>query len=77
MRSPRLEPLDELDLLGEHRLLALELGLLLLLGQRALLLVELVVARVGGQRAPSISTTLVMMRFMNSRSCEVISSAPS
>ena len=51
VRGARLEALDELDLLGEHRLLALELGLLLLLGQRALLLVELVVARIGRQRA--------------------------
>ena len=51
VRGARLEALDELDLLGEHRLLALELRLLLLLGERALLLVELVVAGVGGQRA--------------------------
>ena len=49
--SARLEPLDELDLLGEHRLLALELRLLLLLGERALLLVEFVVAGVRDQRA--------------------------
>ena len=51
VRGARLEALDELDLLGEHRLLALELRLLLLLGQRALLLVEFVVARIRGQRA--------------------------
>ncbi len=51
MRGARLEALDELDLLGQHRLLALELGLLLLLGERALLLVELVIAGVGGERA--------------------------
>src|SRR5690348_6629508 len=51
VRSPRLEALDELDLLGEHRLLALELRLLLLLGERALALVELVVARIAGERA--------------------------
>src|SRR5262249_58210315 len=51
MRGPRLEPLDEADLLGEHRLLALELRLLLRLAERALLLVELVVARVGRERA--------------------------
>ena len=51
MRGARLEALDELDLLGEHRLLALELRLLLLLVQRALLLVEFVVARIGRQRA--------------------------
>ena len=38
MRGTRLEALDELQLLGEHRLLALELRLLLLFGQRALLL---------------------------------------
>jgi hypothetical protein len=38
------------DLLGQHRLLALELRLLLLLGERALLLVEAVVARIGGER---------------------------
>src|SRR6478752_5382889 len=49
MRGARLEPLDELDLLGEHRLLALELGLLLLLVQRTLLLVELVIAGIGGE----------------------------
>ena len=51
MRGARLEALDELDFLGKHRLLTLELGLLLLLVQRALLLVELVVARIGRQRA--------------------------
>jgi hypothetical protein len=51
VRGARLEALDELDLLGQHRLLALELRLLLLLVQRALLLVELVVARIGGERA--------------------------
>jgi PTH1 family peptidyl-tRNA hydrolase len=38
MRGARLEALDELDLLGQHRLLALELRLLLLVGERALLL---------------------------------------
>src|SRR6185437_5357226 len=41
----RLEALDELDLLGEHRLLALELRLLLGLREHALLLVEFIVAR--------------------------------
>ena len=51
MRRARLEALDELDLLGEHRLLALELGLLLVLGLRALLLVEFVVAGIRRQRA--------------------------
>ena len=51
MRGARLEALDELDLLGQHRLLTLELRLLLLLVQRPLLFVELVVARIGGQRA--------------------------
>ena len=51
VRGPRLEALDELDLLGEHRLLALELRLLLGLGQRALLLVELEVAGICGQCA--------------------------
>ena len=51
MRGARLEALDELDLLGEHRLLALELRLLLLLVQRALLLIEFVVAGIGRQRA--------------------------
>src|SRR5262249_18342958 len=51
MRGARLEPLDEPDLLGEHRLLALELRLLLRLRERALLLVELVIARIGGERA--------------------------
>ena len=51
MRGARLEALDELDLLGEHRLLALELRLLLLLVERALLLVEFVVAGIGRQRA--------------------------
>src|SRR5882757_931238 len=49
MRSARLEALDELDFLGQHRLLALELGLLLLLVQRALLLVEFVVAGICGE----------------------------
>ncbi len=47
MRGARLEALDEGDLLGEHRLLALELGLLLLLRQRPLLLIEGVIARIG------------------------------
>lgn len=51
MRGARLEALDELDLLGEHRLLALELGLLLLLVLRPLLLVEFIVAGIGRQRA--------------------------
>src|SRR5690348_9165774 len=51
VRSPRLEALDELDLLGEHRLLAFELRLLLLLVQRTLLLVEFVIAGIGRQRA--------------------------
>ena len=51
MRGARLEPLDELDFLGQHRLLALELGLLLLLVLRPLQLVELVVAGIGGERA--------------------------
>ena len=41
----------KLDLLGEHRLLALVLRLLLRLAQRALLLVEIVVAGIGRQRA--------------------------
>ena len=50
VRGARLEALDELDFLGKHRLLTLELGLLLLLVQRALLLVELVAARVCRQR---------------------------
>jgi hypothetical protein len=45
----RLEALDEVDFLGEHRLLTFELGLLLLFAERALLLVELVVARIGRQ----------------------------
>ena len=52
MRGPRLEALDELDLLGEHRLLALELRLLVRLRQRALLLVEAVIAGIGGERTP-------------------------
>ena len=37
----RLEPLDEVDFLGEHRLLALELRLALLFAERPLLLVEI------------------------------------
>ena len=51
MRGARLEPLDELDLLGQHRLLAFELRLLLLLVQLALLGVELVIAGIGVERA--------------------------
>ena len=51
VRGARLEALDELDLLGQHRLLTVELGLLLLFAQRPLLLVERVVARVRRQRA--------------------------
>jgi len=50
MRGARLEALDEFDLLGQHRLLALELGLLLLLVQRALRFVEFVIARIGRER---------------------------
>ena len=50
VRRPRLEALDELHLLGEHRLLALELRLALPLAQRPLLLVEIEVARIGGER---------------------------
>ena len=78
MRGARLEALDELDLLGEHRLLALELRPAA--ASRS--------ARAAPRRIrscpnrlvsvpPSISTTLLTMRFMNSQSCEVISSAPS
>ncbi len=48
---PRLEPFDELDFLGQHRLLALELGLLVLVGDGPLGLIEFVIARIGGQRA--------------------------
>ena len=51
MRGARLEAFDEFDLLGEHRLLTLELGLLLLLVQRALRLVEFVIARIGRELA--------------------------
>src|SRR6185437_24242 len=51
VRGARLEALDELDLLGEHGLLALELRLLLLLVERALLLVKFVIAGIGGERA--------------------------
>src|SRR3546814_5436456 len=51
MRGARLEALDELDLLGQHRLLALELRLAMLLVQRALLVVEIVIPRIGGERA--------------------------
>ena len=47
----RLEPLDEGLLLGEHRLLARVLRLLLRGGDLALLLVEVVVARVGRELA--------------------------
>src|ERR1039458_2660103 len=51
VQGARLEAFDELDFLRQHRLLALELGLLLLLVQRALLLVEFVIAGIGGERA--------------------------
>src|SRR5690606_3870443 len=44
MGSTRLEALDELDFLGKHRLLTLELGLLLLFVQRPLPLIESIVA---------------------------------
>ena len=50
MGGARLEALDESDLLGQHRLLALELRLLLLFAERPLLLVEFVVAGIGRQR---------------------------
>ena len=51
MGRPRLEAFDELHLLGQHRLLALELRLALLLADRALNLVEIEVARIGDERA--------------------------
>ena len=51
VRGARLETLDELDFLGQHRLLALELRLLLLLVLRPLLFVEFVIAGKRGQRA--------------------------
>ena len=51
MRGTRLEALDEGDLLGQHRLLALELRLQLLVGQRPLLLIEIIIAGIGGERA--------------------------
>ena len=51
MRGARLEALDELDLLGQHRLLALEGRLLLALVQGALLLIEFVVARIAVELA--------------------------
>ncbi len=51
MRGARLEARDEVDLLGQHRLLPLELRLLVLLGQRPLLLVEGIVAGKFGQAA--------------------------
>ncbi len=77
MRGAGLEALDEFQLLGEHRLLALELRLLLLFVLRPLALIEFIVAGIRGQRPASISMILLTMRFMNSRSCEVMSSAPS
>ena len=51
MAGARLEALDELHLLGQHGLLAVELRLALLLSHRALDLVEIEVARIGGERA--------------------------
>ena len=51
MGGARLEALDELDLLGEHGLLALELRQLLLLVLRALGLIEFIIARIGIERA--------------------------
>ena len=50
MGRARLEALDELHLLGKHRLLAIELRLALRLAHRALLLVEIEVARIGDER---------------------------
>lgn len=49
--GPRLEPIDEGLLFGQHRLLASELRRLLLLAQLVLLPVEVVVARVAGHLA--------------------------
>src|SRR3984885_12494441 len=51
VRGASLEALDEFYFFRQHRLLALELGLLLLLVQRALLFIELVIAGISGQRA--------------------------
>ena len=51
VRGARLEPLDELDFLGQHGLLALVLRLALLFAERALLVVEIEIARIGDQRA--------------------------
>ena len=51
MAGARLEALDEGHFLRQHRLLPLELRLLLHLGDGALLAIELVVARIGIQRA--------------------------
>ena len=49
--GPGLEPLDELDFLGQHGLLALVLRLALLFAQGALLVVEIQVAGIGDQLA--------------------------
>ncbi len=76
MAGPGLEPLDEGDFLGQHGLLPLELRLLVAVGDFALALVEFVVAAIARERPASISRILLTIRFMNSRSCEVISSAP-
>ena len=47
--SARLESFDELDLFGQHRLLAFELRLLLLLVLLSLLRIELITAGIGGE----------------------------
>ena len=49
VRGPGLEPLDELDFLGQHSLLALVLRLSLLFAEGALLVVEVEVARISDQ----------------------------
>jgi hypothetical protein len=70
------KPLDEPLLLGEHRLLARVGRLAIGLADRALALVEIVVAGVDRDLAAVDLGDLATTRFMNSRSCDVISSAP-
>ncbi len=73
----RGEALDEALFLGQHRLLPRVRRLAVRFADAALALVEIVVSRVRGDfPAESISAMRFTMRFMKSRSCDVMSSAP-
>ena len=72
----RPDTIDEALLLGKHGLLPGKCGLLIAFSHCPFALVEVVLTRVGDISPPSISAIFETRRFMNSRSCEVISNAP-